>query len=71
MHRPVVPKKYIISLIVESNSSSPSEFWIKMKYGCQHAAYSQTQTSGEVIQNHLRSVMGYSFVISLKPKKEY
>lgn len=70
MHRPVVSKKYIISLIVESNSSSPSEFWIKMKYGCQHAAYSQTQTSGEIIQNHLRSVMGYSFVISLQPKKE-
>lgn len=63
-----MPKKNVISLVMESDGSAAFELGVVMKQRCQHSAYSLTKTCLEVVENNLWPVWGkfLNYVLVLK-----
>jgi hypothetical protein len=54
--KPVVSEEYIVSLIMESYSTTTPELWFVMEKSCQHSGYCVTQVCTKVVEDHFRTM---------------
>jgi len=55
--KPVVSEENIVSLIVESHSTTTPELWFIMKESRQHPRYRITQVCTKIVQNDFRTML--------------
>ena len=57
-----MPEEDIVSLVVEGHHLSAPELWVMVEESSKHPSNHVTKSSGEVVQDHLRSVGGHPTV---------